>query len=363
MFHIDANSIDKSLPVPVGTQLHGLLSYMLSFGGIPYGSKLQSVRELAAMLNIAPMTVSQVYQRLRDAGLIEMRQGLGAFAARDPDKRVGDSLPVSALRADIEVLIGKAEKLGVSATTLGLMINAQTLLRRPQAGLKIAFVAIFEGPGRDYVAQIKPVLSATDQVQLLTLDALRVSEEVRRICTEADIVLTFLHREAEVQELVPEARVLGLRFIPSERTRQALAGLDPRTRVAAVTYFQEYIAIMRPSVREFAPHVADIKVTWSSAPDLSDVIVQCDAVIFASGADHIADLVPPGVPCFEYRHAPDPGALENVLVPYLAELRRDKIAGNETNKLMPADLKSKTSKARGPETAIANQLNRQGTGK
>jgi len=86
-------------------------------------------------------------------------------------------------------------------------------------------------------------------------------------------------------------------------------------------------------------------------------------VIFASGADHIADLVQPGVPCFEYRHAPDPGALENVLVPYLAELRRDKIAGNETQKPVAADLKSKTSKARGSETAPASQLNRQGTGK
>lgn len=330
MFPIDANSIDKSLPVPVGTQLYGLLSYALSFGGIPHGAKLPSVRQLAADLGVAPMTVAQVYQRLRDAGLVEMKQGLGAFAIADPKKHGGASLPVSALRADIEVLIGKAEKLGVSTLTLTSMINAQSLLRRPKAGLRIVFIAIFEGPGRDYVAQIRPVLAANDHVQLLTLDSLRVSEESRRVCADADIVLTFLHREAEVQALIPDARVLGLRFIPSERTRQALAGLDPRTRVAAVTYFQEYIAIMRPSVREFAPHIADIRVTWSSAEDLTEVIAQCDAVIFASGADHVADLVQPGVPCFEYRHAPDPGALENVLVPHLAELRRGKIAGNES---------------------------------
>lgn len=343
MFPIDANAIDKSLPVPVGTQLYGLLSYALSFGGIPHGSKLQSVRQLAAELGIAPMTVAQVYQRLRDAGLIEMKQGLGAFAVSDPDKRSADQLPVSALRADIEVLIGKAEKLGVSTLTLTSMINAQAMLRRPTAGLRIVFLAIFEGPGRDYVAQIKPVLAATDQVQLLTLDSLRVSEETRRVAMEADIVLTFLHREAEVQALIPKARVLGLRFIPSERTRQALAGLDPRMRVAAVTYFQEYIAIMRPSVREFAPHIADIKVTWSSSPDLPSVVRECDAVIFASGADHVTDLVPPGVPCFEYRHAPDPGALENVLVPQLAELRRGKLTGNQSDQ--PAPEKRPTKKA------------------
>lgn len=343
MFSIDASSIDKSLPVPVGTQLYGLLSYALSFGGIPNKTKLQSVRQLAAELGIAPMTVAQVYQRLRDAGLIEMKQGLGAFALSDPEKRRSDTLPVSALRADIEVLIGKAEKLGVSTMTLTSMINAQALLRRPKAGLKIVFIAIFEGPGRDYVGQIKPVLAANDQVQLLTLDSLSVSEEARRISTEADIVLTFLHREAEVAALIPRARVLGLRFIPSERTRQALAGLDPRMRVAAITYFQEYIAIMRPSVREFAPHVTDVRVTWSSSSDLTEIIAQCDAVIFASGADHVADLVQPGVPCFEYRHAPDPGALENVLVPYLADLRRDKIAENETEKLVSGQAQTKNA--------------------
>ena len=346
MFPIDANSIDKSLPVPVGTQLHGLLSYALSFGGIPNGSKLQSVRQLAAELGIAPMTVAQVYQRLRDDGLVEMKQGLGAFAVTGAEKRDGDALPVSALRADIEVLIGKAEKLGVSSIALTSMINAQALLRRPRAGLRIVFVAIFEGPGRDYVAQIKPVLAANDRVHLMTLDALRVSEETRQIATEADVVVTFLNREAEVKALVPDAEVLGLRFIPSERTRTTLAALDPRTRVAAVTYFQEYIAIMRPSVREFAPHVTDIRVTWLSAPDLGETIVGCDAVIYASGADHITDLVQPGVPCFEYRHAPDPGMLETVLVPYLTALRRDKIAENETDKLVRGQVKTKNAAKR-----------------
>ncbi|WP_172124002.1 MULTISPECIES: GntR family transcriptional regulator [unclassified Devosia] len=330
MFRIDASSIDKSLPVPVGTQLHGLLTYALAFGGIPYGSKLQSVRQLAAELGIAPMTVSQVYQRLRDAGLVEMRQGLGAFSARDPKKTsAGGDLPVSALRADIEILISKAEKLGVSPMALVSMINAQSQLRKPKTGLRLVFVAIFEEPGRDYVAQIKPVLGATDQVQILTLDTLKVSEDARRVALDADLVLTFVNREAEVRALVPAARLLGLRFIPSEKTRQALAGLDPRMRVAAVTYFPEYIAIMRPSVREFAPHIADIKVTWSAAADISETIAQCDAVIYASGADHVIDLVGPGKPCFEFRHAPDQGALESVLVPCLAELRQNKIAGNE----------------------------------
>lgn len=326
MFPIDASSIDKSLPVPVGTQLHGLLSYTLAFGDMAYGTKLPSVRQLAAELGIAPMTVSQVYQQLRDAGLIEMRQGLGAFTVRDPRLAVDDAQPINALRGDIEAIVGRAEALGVSTMELVSMINAQAQLRRPSVGLSMVFVCIFEGPGRDYVEQIRPALSANDSMQLVTLESLRQPGAERDACRSADLVITFPHREAEVRSLAGIEHVLALRFIPSQHTRQNLAGLDPRTRVAAVTHFQEYIAIMRPSVREFAPHVSDIRVTWSSSPDLKEVIAGCDAVIYASGADHVADLVRPNVRCFEYRHAPDPGALENTLAPHLAELRQRRIA-------------------------------------
>ncbi|MBB4053340.1 DNA-binding transcriptional regulator YhcF (GntR family) [Devosia subaequoris] len=326
MFPIDASSIDKSLPVPVGTQLHGLLSYTLAFGGMKDGTKLPSVRQLAADLGIAPMTVSQVYQQLRDEGLVEMRHGLGAFTVPGRPAHVGDHQPINVLRDDIEAIIGRAEALGVSTMGLISMINAQSQLRRPTIGLNTIFVCIFEGPGRDYVEQIRPCLSVNDTMQLVTLESLRQDGPQRQACRAADLVITFAHREAEVRSMIGQENVLGLRFLPSQATRQSLAGLDPRARVAAVTHFQEYIAIMRPSVREFAPHVSDIIVTWSSADDLREVLSSCDAVIYASGADHITDLVRPGVRCFEYRHAPDPGALENIFAPHLADLRQQRVA-------------------------------------
>ena len=58
------------------------------------------------------------------------------------------------------------------------------------------------------------------------------------------------------------------------------------------------------------------------AIDADDIGGVRDAVVYASGADHIADLVRPNVRCFEYRHAPDPGAVESHLIPHLAELRQ-----------------------------------------
>lgn len=325
MFTLDASSIDKSLPVPVGTQLHGLLTYRLAYGDIPDGTKLPSVRQLAADLGIAPMTVAQVYKQLRDKGLVEMRQGRGAFAISDPQTRQPGNNPLDVLRSDISGLVEKADDLGVSTLSLISMINAHARMPRGGDGLNIVFVCIFEGPGRDYVEQIRPVLTPEDNIRLITLESLASSDLLRHACREADVVLTFLNREAEVRSHIQGDNILALRFIPSEQTRQNLARLDPRARVAAVTHFQEYIAIMRPSVREFAPHVSDIRVTWSSAPDLDETLNQCNAVIFASGADHVTERAAQGIPCFEYRHAPDPSAVENILAPHLADLRRHKI--------------------------------------
>jgi len=345
MFSIDASSIDRSLPVPVGKQLYGLLAYMLSFGDMPKGVKLQSVRQLAAELDIAPMTVAEVYKQLRAEGLVEIRAGLGAFTVYEPRRSAGRIAPANLLGADIDSLLEKAEQLGIPPVTLASMIQAQAKLRKPRVHLRIVFVAIFELPAYDYIEQIRPTLAANDVISLVTVDQLRDSEEIRHRCREADLVLTFVHREVEVRGLVPEANVLALRFIPSERTRQSLALLDPRMRVAAVTQLKDYIAIMRPSVREFAPHISDITVAWSYAEDLREIIERCDVVIYASGADHVAELAGPNKRCFEYRHAPDPGVLENLLAPALAELRHNKISDSEAPAKVSA-LASRRSKTR-----------------
>lgn len=315
----DPSHIDKTLPVPVGRQLYGLLSYQLSHGDLPKGTKLPSVRQMARDVGIAQVTVSQVYQDLRDAGLLEMRQGSGAYTClsvpqqTDHDRR--------SLRSDVEILLNKAERMGVNRGTLVSMVNAQAQLRRVRAGLSVMFVGVFEDPVADYVADVRSVVSPSDRISIVTFGHLSDSEAARRKCDEADIVLTFLHRETELLNLVPNANVMGIRFIPSNKTRALLASIDPRARVAAITQLEDYIAIMRPSVQRFAPHVADVRVSWSYAPDIENVLVESDVVIYATGADHIARMVPTGVTCFEYRHCPDPAVLENNLVPRLTELR------------------------------------------
>jgi DNA-binding transcriptional regulator YhcF (GntR family) len=354
MFLIDRTSIDKSLPVPVGQQLYGLLSYAISHGDMPYGERLPSVRDLASEIGLAPMTVNKVYQDLRDAGLIEIRPGLGAYVARDPRRLVGQRSEVAELRRRIEELVGQATELSIPPDELLSMINSQMQVRRLRVGLRLVFVGIFEGPARDYVEEIRPFLAGEDQAEVTTIDALRSDSDLRRRCVVADAVLTFVHRQAEVEGILTGARVFALRFIPSEVTRRALAGLDPRDRIAAVTRFQEYIAIMRPSIRQFAPHVSDIQVTWSDAPDLADVLKGRDVVIYATGADSVTALLAPGVRHFEYRHSPDPGELARLLVPFLATLRSERATARAAS---PFDAQRLSGMRQAPPT-LASKNNR-----
>ncbi|MEI2422099.1 GntR family transcriptional regulator, partial [Arthrospira platensis SPKY2] len=71
--------IDRDLPVPVPLQLQGQIEYGVTSGDFPPGSRLPSVRELAADLGVSPVTVSAVYRRLRSAGLIDGAPGRGTF--------------------------------------------------------------------------------------------------------------------------------------------------------------------------------------------------------------------------------------------------------------------------------------------
>jgi len=318
---IDPSAIDKSLPIPVGTQLYGLMSYALSFDDLPQGARLPSVRVLAGRLGIAPMTVAQVYQQLRDAGMVAIRPGLGAFTARATGRDEREGARMAALRADILALVARAEGLGLSVADLAAMIGALGQGRAGRVGLDLVFAGLFEAPTRDYLAAIRAVLGPRDRIRPLLLAEIEAAPAARAACAAADLVLTFVNREAQLRALVPEARVLALPFLPSRATRQALAGLDPRSTVAAVAYFEDYVAVMRPSVRAFAPQVADIRVSWIAAPDLAPVLARADAVVYASGAGAVADRLAPDIPCFEFRHAPDPAALVDRLVPLLADLR------------------------------------------
>ncbi len=74
--------IDHRSGVPIYRQVMDQIRRQIIAGQLPVGEQLISVRELAAQLNVNPMTVSKAYTLLETEGLLERRRGVGLFIAQ-----------------------------------------------------------------------------------------------------------------------------------------------------------------------------------------------------------------------------------------------------------------------------------------
>lgn len=83
MLHLPL-SIDTADPRPIGRQIEeGILRLVVS-GGLAPGEPIPSVRDLARDLRVNPNTVAKVFQRLGEAGVLEMRRGEGTYVSQTP---------------------------------------------------------------------------------------------------------------------------------------------------------------------------------------------------------------------------------------------------------------------------------------
>jgi DNA-binding transcriptional regulator YhcF (GntR family) len=314
-------TVDHALPVALGVQLRGLIEYGVACGQLMPGDRLPSVREMATRLRIAPMTVSNVYAELQKVGLIEARRGHGTFVSR---AAAGFARPqLAALQRRVDELISAAVAEGIGPAQLARLFNAR--LHRSESAdrsLRIVFIGVFAEATRAYVSEIHRRLPASDVIAGITLEEFARSDVARQRVLSADLVVTFPNRKAEVVDLVgADRRVVTIRFIPADQTRAALATIDPRARLAIVSTFPEFLPIMKAGVQQFTPHVRHLEATVLQSPDLKELLRRVDAVVYASGSERVRRLIRPGVRAFEYRHAPDPHEIDDVLLPALEELR------------------------------------------
>lgn len=67
---------------PIYRQVIEQIRRQIMAGQLGEETQLVSVRELAAQLNVNPMTISKAYSLLENEGLLERRRGVGLFVAR-----------------------------------------------------------------------------------------------------------------------------------------------------------------------------------------------------------------------------------------------------------------------------------------
>ncbi|MBF9232902.1 GntR family transcriptional regulator [Microvirga alba] len=324
-----AGALDRTLPVPLGIQLRGLIEFGIALGELPSGQRLPSVRELAEHAGIANMTVATVYRELREAGLIEAKPGAGTYVG---DGNTGDGLRSTAMRKiqrRIEMLFNEAEELGLAPSVVSSLVNARAARGRTQTRpLRLVMVGNFIDTTQQYADRIQEYLGSGDTIAVTTVDALQAGEAFPQPC---DVCVTLAHRRGEVEHLIPGGiPVLGLSFIPAEETRARLALIDPMARVGIVSVFPEFMALMKPGVLRFAPHVSDVDVRLLTAPDLEAFLAQVDVAIYASGAEtKVKQLLPPDRQAMEFRYVPDPHAIRATLLPVIERLRSSNVRQEE----------------------------------
>jgi DNA-binding transcriptional regulator YhcF (GntR family) len=318
--------IDRDLPVPIPLQLQGQIEYGVTSGDFPPGSRLPSVRELAAELGVSPVTVSTVYRKLQDAGLIDGAPGRGTFVRREGLREPGQVADPTdaALRRALQ----RADRAGVRRADLIGRLQRMVAQGSPVVPLRGAFVGVFPHVTRAYVADLRRHLAASDELVATTFDELAVDDGA---LAGRDVLFTFAHRVADLERLVPAtALVVSVALIPSERTRVALAEIDPLARVLLVSAVPEFVVTFRRAIERFASHVASVRTTVHGAPGaptMADLVGDADVVVYATGAEDVLDGMPADVRAFEYRHVPDPVQVETVLLPLVERLRAAKARG------------------------------------
>lgn len=79
-------SVDAASSVPPYEQVRSSLAERINDGRLGVGTKLPTVRRLAADVGIAPNTIARAYRELEEAGLIETRGRAGSFVASSGDE-------------------------------------------------------------------------------------------------------------------------------------------------------------------------------------------------------------------------------------------------------------------------------------
>jgi DNA-binding transcriptional regulator YhcF (GntR family) len=77
-------TVDPSSPVPPFEQLRAAIRQLVATGALPVGSRLPTVRQLAADLGLAPGTVGRAFRELETEGIVESRGRHGTHVKSTP---------------------------------------------------------------------------------------------------------------------------------------------------------------------------------------------------------------------------------------------------------------------------------------
>lgn len=130
MIHIQ---ITPGLGLPAYRQLMDQVKYHVASGALRMGEPLPSIRELARRLGLNPSTVVKAYTELAHEGVIELRQGKGAFISPGTPRLSVEEVR-GALGRSLQRLAVEASQMGVGVDALVEMLREEMAKLEPPRG-------------------------------------------------------------------------------------------------------------------------------------------------------------------------------------------------------------------------------------
>ncbi len=110
--------------VPIYLQLMEQVRHAIETGALRPGEQLPGIRPLAEELVVNPNTIAKAYRELEHEGVIELRQGAGAFVSdKAPTKKDADKL--RAAQAAVAGAIDKLRARGVTDDEIRRLVEAE----------------------------------------------------------------------------------------------------------------------------------------------------------------------------------------------------------------------------------------------
>ena len=115
---------NPSSGVPIYLQLMEQVKHAIETGALQAGDQLPGIRPLAEELVMNPNTVAKAYRELEHEGVIELRQGAGAFVSdKAPTKKDADKL--RAAQITVAAAIEKLRARGVTHEEIRRLFEAE----------------------------------------------------------------------------------------------------------------------------------------------------------------------------------------------------------------------------------------------
>ncbi|MFF9625673.1 GntR family transcriptional regulator [Streptomyces griseosporeus] len=113
--------IDRGSGVPAYVQIVEQTERALRMGTLRVGDKLPTAKEVVAACAINPNTVLRAYRDLEQAGLVELRRGLGTFVTRSLASPAAED---DTLRAELSDWTARARAAGLERADILALVTA-----------------------------------------------------------------------------------------------------------------------------------------------------------------------------------------------------------------------------------------------